>query len=101
MIDRDKLLELLGSEEMADKLIDIFQSEAPGQLAELNSLVGSGDWAAASIVAHSIKSQVAYLGLDQAEYLAREIEEKTRKEADLDSVAELVDDLDSELQSYL
>ncbi|MCB0704921.1 MAG: Hpt domain-containing protein [Saprospiraceae bacterium] len=101
MIDREKLKSLLGDESMVDRMIDIFQSETPGQLSELSQAIEAGDWSNASILAHTIKSQVAYLGLDYAVSLAREIEHKADQEKDLNSLAGLADALDSELQPFL
>lgn len=100
-MDREKLMELLGSEEMVDRMIEIFESDMPNYLSDLTSQVSNNDWAGAAITAHTIKSQVAYLGLGNAEYLAREIEEKAENEEDLDNLESLADDLSSELSQYL
>lgn len=77
MIDLEHLKNLLGSEEMAARFLDIFEQQAPEQLRSIRSGTESGDWKAASIAAHSLKSQLRYLGLNDEAALAAELEQST------------------------
>lgn len=67
MINRAYLLQLFDNDEsMADRFIAIFREQMPGQLQDLRSALENGHWDEAGNIAHSLKSQFRYVGLDQA-----------------------------------
>ena len=98
MIDREHLLSLLGDESLVDRAIEIFQSDVPGQLSALQDAIQSGDLETASRMAHSIKTQCAYMGLTNGESLARDIEYQADA-GNADGLEEMANDLEGEVSS--
>jgi HPt (histidine-containing phosphotransfer) domain-containing protein len=74
MIDLSHLQNLLGDPAMVARFLAIFREQAPLQLAELRRCAPAGDWQAASIAAHGLKSQLEYLGMKEEAALAASIE---------------------------
>jgi HPt (histidine-containing phosphotransfer) domain-containing protein len=65
MIDKTRLLEIFNQDEvLANKFLAIFKTQTPVQLAELNRALNQQDYAAVEILAHDLKTQCRYLGLD-------------------------------------
>jgi HPt (histidine-containing phosphotransfer) domain-containing protein len=71
---RDKLTELLGSPEMAARFIQLFKSQMPEQLAQLQQAADGDDWATVSVIAHTLKGQLAYLDENDLHETAYQLE---------------------------
>ncbi len=97
-IDLAKLKTLMdGDEKMAEKFLGIFKSQTPEQLAQLKSDLKENNWEQVSITAHAIKSQCKYLGLEKTAGLAFEIEQLADNKKELDSIPDLVFQLEEKL----
>ena len=84
MIDRAKLLDLLnGNEGLADQFIQSFKTEVMRQLPLMTGYLAEGDMAMLSNAAHVMKTQTAYVGLDELTKIARYIEIESNGSADL------------------
>ncbi|MEZ5006987.1 MAG: Hpt domain-containing protein [Chitinophagales bacterium] len=77
MINYTKLFQLLGDKEMVDKYMALVQVEIPKELDQLKRHLNAKNYTEASVVAHSIKSQCQYMGLDACAELALKIERQT------------------------
>lgn len=73
-IHTERLRNLLGSEEAAQKFVNLFRQQLPGQLDALQNALTAGDWETAGNVAHGLKSQCRYMGLDAAADLLQQLE---------------------------
>lgn len=73
--DLSRLSNLLGSDDAAARFIELFKQQLPAQLADLRAALESGDFESAGIVAHGLKSQCRYVGLDEAANLLQKLEE--------------------------
>jgi len=77
--DRQETLEMLGGDEnLLREVIEIFQEEAPKQLATLRRAIERDDAATVEKTAHSLKGELGYLGVSSIAQAARELEEKGR-----------------------
>ena len=75
MNDLTKLQRLLGGDsKKVARFITIFKNEIPRQLQQLSDDMASGQYEELGIVAHSIKSQVNYLGRNDIAILAKDLE---------------------------
>ncbi|MBS3914195.1 MAG: Hpt domain-containing protein [Bacteroidetes bacterium] len=61
-------------EKMVQKFLQLFCSAIPQDLNKLKQYMHESDFKLASVTAHSIKSQCAYLGLDLARLMAEKLE---------------------------
>lgn len=101
-VDLGKLKTLMGGDEkMVEKFLAIFKSQTPEQLVELKSHAASGNWEHIGILAHTIKSQCQYLGLENIAEKALEIELITEEKGDLESAQKLILDLEKELTEII
>ncbi len=82
-INTEHLRSLLGSEEAAQKFVNLFRQQLPGQLQALRQAFAEGDWETASNTAHGLKSQCRYLGLDDAADLLQGLENNPKLKHDL------------------
>lgn len=73
-LNTEKLRNLLGSEDAAQKFVDIFRQQLPLQLEALRQALADRDWEQAGNVAHGLKSQCRYVGLEEAADLLQELE---------------------------
>jgi signal transduction histidine kinase/CheY-like chemotaxis protein/PAS domain-containing protein/HPt (histidine-containing phosphotransfer) domain-containing protein len=73
--DRAAMLDrLMGNEIMAERLRKMYLREMPDRMIELASALKSGDGAAATDLAHSLKGASAQMGAERVEALARAVE---------------------------
>lgn len=84
-INHDRLIKLFGDETRARRFVALFESQLPEELARLERFLSEKNWADASIVAHGLKSQCRYMGLEEAGDLL----EKMEMEPENESLAEL------------
>ena len=76
MIRRERLLQLFNNdEELVDRFIFKAKEELPRELDALGASIKSGEYSNAAIIAHGLKSQTAYLGLDSLTKMAFELEQ--------------------------
>jgi len=83
------LRSLLGSEEAAQKFVNLFRQQMPGQIELLRKALVEGDWETASNTAHGLKSQCRYLGLDEAADFLQELENNPNVDHDLSLLNQL------------
>jgi HPt (histidine-containing phosphotransfer) domain-containing protein len=74
-----KLIQLLGSPEMAARFIGLFKSQMPEQLASLQTAADHANWQEVSITAHAIKGQIAYLEAEDLRLAAYQLEQDAEK----------------------
>ncbi|MBK9272081.1 MAG: Hpt domain-containing protein [Saprospiraceae bacterium] len=77
MIDLSLLQNLFGDEELVHKFLYNFNNEAPRQLEKLISHIQNEEFKKASIEAHSLKTQLAYLQDVDAVNMAYTLEKQT------------------------
>ncbi|GJM32509.1 MAG: hypothetical protein DHS20C18_15100 [Saprospiraceae bacterium] len=98
MLDRSKLNSLMGGDEkMVQKFLEIFKTQTPNQLAELKYSITNESWEQASIIAHAIKSQCKYLGLEQSAEWASKIEQLAEEKSDTFLIPGLLVQLEDKL----
>ena len=91
-IKTEYLRSLLGSEEAAQKFVNLFRQQLPGQLEALRQALAAGDWETASNTAHGLKSQCRYLSLNEAADLLQSLENDPKAEHDLSFLHQLTTD---------
>jgi len=101
MIDRDKVIMLMGgSESLADKLITAFKEESRKQVPLIKDYFQAADWPMLSNAAHIMKTQAAYLGLDELSETSRMIEYAAKAEVvDREPLIDLIDTLEAQVRS--
>jgi HPt (histidine-containing phosphotransfer) domain-containing protein len=87
-----------GGAEIVAALLDTLFGDAPVLLAQLRRAVAEGDHAEARRAAHTLKSHGLTFGAIFLAHVAREAELSAR-ELDLDGVAALIDELESEYEA--
>lgn len=76
MIDRKTLLKYCdGDQELADKFLEMFSSEAREIILSMQHHLAENQWEELSISAHSIKSHLKYIGAEEAAAIANRIEQ--------------------------
>ena len=79
----DLLREMMGDTDgYVERFLSVFQTEVPRQLEELGILIAERDWENASILAHSVKSQLKYLMADDAVTIAHTLERRALQTQD-------------------
>lgn len=63
------------NEALVERFLNIFKTQTPIQLDALQEAIERGNLESAAIMAHSIKSQCRYMGLDAAAQLCQSIEQ--------------------------
>ena len=81
MIDRDRLMNLLGSEAMVERFVATFKKEAVQLCTELQRSQQARDFDAMSVAAHSLKSHLNYVGNSALAEKAEQIELEAEKGA--------------------
>ncbi len=78
-LDTGVLLERLGGDEgLFFEVIDIFLEEAPKSMEGLRAALEAGDSGGVERIAHSMKGELGYLGVEEVSQQARELEESGR-----------------------
>jgi PAS domain S-box-containing protein len=78
-LDTGVLLERLGGDEgLFFEVIDIFLEEAPKSMEGLRAALEAGDSSGVERIAHSMKGELGYLGVEEVSQQARELEESGR-----------------------
>lgn len=81
MVDLERLYGLLNNDkQVAGRFLDLYVDVVPGMCEQLRIHLETGDYKKANATAHEIKSQSAYLGLDEIVSIAAAIEDGTETE---------------------
>ena len=72
------------------KYVNMFLDSAPKALAQMHQQLAAADWPALKISAHSMKSQLRYMGMSSAEQLAIAIERSSSEQTALEQIPELL-----------
>ena len=72
------------------KYINMFLSSAPQSLVQIKQQSETSDWKALKTAAHSLKTQLKYMGVASAVDVAFNIEHNCAEMKDLDKIPELV-----------
>lgn len=84
MVNLNRLSELLGNDKhIINRFLDLYCEKVPELMIKLKEQLLDMKYADASITAHEIKSQSAYLGLDTIVEYARTIEDLSEKKTQL------------------
>jgi HPt (histidine-containing phosphotransfer) domain-containing protein len=84
--------------EMVKRFLRLFCNAIPADLVELRKNMETGDFSMGSVLAHSIKTQCSYLGLEQEVALALEIEHSQEQRK---NPMNLLDELEFRLQKEI
>ncbi len=76
VVNLEQLSQLLGGNPArAKQFLDLFLAQTPGRLVEMEALGTSGQWEPFSIEIHELKTQLAYLGIEDGAAWAQRIED--------------------------
>lgn len=79
--------------------IHTFLEAVPEQLQEIKKTVDSGEWQKIKSAAHSLKPQVAFIGLPVAQFLIEKIEDQASPEFSEVSMRELLDEFNEAMKN--
>jgi HPt (histidine-containing phosphotransfer) domain-containing protein len=79
-----------GNNEKMAKYINMFLQLAPGIVANMDLHLQNSEWSLLKSVAHSLKPQVGYMGMKEAEELIKTIENNAAELINLDKVPEQI-----------
>ena len=82
-----------GDAEKMKKYINLFLNGSGSLLEGVNRSLQAADWPALKTAAHSLKSQVKYMGIKKAEELAYFIEQNAGAATNLDKLPEAAQEL--------
>jgi HPt (histidine-containing phosphotransfer) domain-containing protein len=77
------------------KYVGMFLASAPQSIQNMQSQVAAEDWKSLRTTAHSLKSQVKYMGISIAEELAVFIEKSAAEGTDLNQLPAKISELES------
>jgi HPt (histidine-containing phosphotransfer) domain-containing protein len=84
--DRESLLNRIGGNEaLANKLIQMFLGDAPGQIEHIRAAITAGDCKEAGRLAHKIGGAAANMGCEHLSSAAKDME-KSGKAGDLEAL---------------
>ena len=102
MIDIEKLTGMLGGDrELAERFIAAFKAEVRRQLPLMREYLEQGDRPMLSDAAHVMKTQTAYLGLEDLSHIAQLIETQAEQISDLALLKKPLLELEEKLISIL
>lgn len=102
MIDKTKLLDMMdGDDAMVEKFIDVFKMQVDKQIPLLKAYLQVGNHALLSNSAHIMKTQTAYLGLDELTSLSKTIEQYSDEGKEISTIAPLVAALEEKLRHII
>lgn len=84
--------------EFLDTMIELFLEDAPKQIAELQTVLKSGDAAKLQLISHKLRGLYEFLGTTSISTLASNVE-KAGKRGEVDQAAELATKLLEEMQN--
>lgn len=84
-LDLSYLRDMSGdSPEFMIEMIDMFKTQTPIYIAEMETALQVGDWAKVSSSAHKIKPTFAYVGREDAKDFMQSIEHNAREQKDVE-----------------
>jgi HPt (histidine-containing phosphotransfer) domain-containing protein len=102
MIDRAKLLQMIdGDEAVVTKFIDGFMTQVQKQLPLMDGYLESENREMLSNCLHVIKTQTAYMGLDEISALAQSLERHVDAGHDLNEITSQYNDLTEKLRMVI
>ena len=102
MIDKSKVLHLFdGDEFLMEKFIMAFRMKMSGMLASITNYLDEGNRELLSNTMHVIKTQSAYMGLDQITELAGQIEAQIDDNTPLEELQEAIHQLIASLEKAI
>lgn len=87
-----------GDNEKIKKYVSMFLSRAPEQLKAINTDLAAADYTSLRVNAHSLKPQLAYMGIKSLEQDILNIEQYAGSETNIDKLPELVKKVNDTLQ---
>src|SRR5450631_4613645 len=87
-------------EKLLHEVIQIFIDEAPKHLDTTRSALGQGDAEALEKITHSMKGELAYLGISEVSQKARELEDLGRKH-DLEQASRIFASFETEISAIV
>ncbi|MEO1713351.1 MAG: Hpt domain-containing protein, partial [Bacteroidota bacterium] len=89
VIKLEELSQLLGDNPTrAKQFVDLFLEETPRRLEEIQNLCVASDWEAFSIAVHELKTQLAYLGIEEGVAWAQRLEDACDQRPSIDELLE-------------
>ncbi|WP_129714973.1 Hpt domain-containing protein [Pedobacter sp. SYP-B3415] len=99
-VDLSYLSDMAGdSPEFMIEMIDLFKSQTPVYIAELEQAVKEKDWTKVSMHAHRVKPTFIYVGRDDAKNHMQLMENNAKAGQDLDQIPQALEELKSMLAS--
>lgn len=100
MIDTSLLRTLFEDDSMINRYLTVFRQDVPISMSDLKSSVANEDWENASIIAHSLKSQLSYLREQSAAFIALQLEKICEADVapDMGQVHNEIGELERELE---
>lgn len=90
MLDQSRLLHLFNQkQELVNRFINLFKTQTPLQLADLQRALTKHDNAAAEVLAHGLKTQCRYIGLDDIALQFEDLEMHPEDPKALEKLAQL------------
>lgn len=77
------------------KYISMFIGNTPGAIQQMRMLHAEGNWDKLRTVAHSLKPQLSYMGIESVREVVLRIEEYAGDHKKPDAIAQLIEELDS------
>lgn len=77
------------------KYITMFIQSAPNAISEMKMLQANGNWNQLRTVAHSLKPQLGYMGIDSVKEIIVRIEEYAAEEKKTDAIAQMIAELET------
>ncbi|MBI1193672.1 MAG: hypothetical protein GC205_10940 [Bacteroidetes bacterium] len=77
-----------GDPRRMERYIQMFLTAAPAGLATMKQHYAAGEWEPLRSAAHSIKPQIAYMGISSLKETIQQIENDAREQTNLDRLAE-------------
>ena len=101
-LDLNHLKKIVGNDpEFLRKVLQIFITNAPKDVAELAKFAGDGDHEKVAFFAHKLKSASGAIGFNDAYESFKEIEAMSKKMEPIDTIREKVDAMTSHCASCL
>ena len=102
MIDTDKVIQMFGGNtDLAQRCIDNFKAEASTSVPRLKELATSGEMEQLAITAHSFKSQLGFVALDDLQAIAAQIESLADADGGANEILRLIEELSTGLQKVI
>ncbi|GEM_PF-339986 len=83
-----------GDPRRMERYIRMFLEAAPAGLAKMKQHYAAGEWEPLRSAAHSIKPQIAYMGIGTLKESIQQIENDAREQTNLDRLAERIQDVE-------